>query len=269
MLEKFLRWLERCQPMTKATVWLGLFFSSLLTVPLFIYIFFLINFVHASAQTIVGLGWLFLAMMTVHELGHLYAAKIIKVPTGGLYFLSFLGAVTVVNKEKLPMPVDHAKDYFFSAAGSVTSLLALWLAIAIISFLHLSCPNVVLVLAFWCFVSLFNLLPAYPYDGGRMFLDLTAGVKQFVLVSRLVGVMAHIALSVLLWKAGGQKWVIVLTITLIWLSYLFLSKRGKIDPSDRVGKPMTRSQLLIGTVVYLALISAYWYSMVWLTTMVV
>ncbi len=115
-----------------------------------------------------GICLLTLAAALLHELGHLLAARLLKIPLGQLR-LDFLGARMEVRGRML----SYGEEWLLAAAGPMISLLAaagaapLWsLSEAARSF---SCASLVL--------GLLNLLPIRTFDGGRM---LECGLSAFL-----------------------------------------------------------------------------------------
>jgi Zn-dependent protease len=258
MLEKLLRLLDKQKPVRRIFTWIILLISSLITLPVIIFFYVLINqsFIPISFSLVILCGWSLFLFILIHELGHLYVAKLCGVPTQGIIFLPLFGAAAIINKEKLTNPISRWKDLLFSAGGSIASLIT----ILIISFLIPTIPLwLKIAIFFWAFISLFNLLPVYPYDGGRMFLDLIAGLKKSIFISRLIGLLTMIALSIGIFLYAGFHWTVILTIGLLWLYYLFLLKTGKIAEEDKTGQPMNVIKLVLGIIIYLGLIAGFLY----------
>lgn len=105
------------------------------------------------------------AAILVHELGHAIAMKAFNCKVRDITIMFFGGAATTYNMPKAPW-----KDAVISLAGPVAGLV-LW---AIIPFIAQLIPIkiIALLLAQIAFISLwlslFNLIPAYPLDGGHV-----------------------------------------------------------------------------------------------------
>lgn len=103
-----------------------------------------------------------LAMIGIHESGHVAAMKRYGVPTSGFYFLPFLGGVALAKKH----PPSHKAWAVIvlagPAVGATLSLIALagWLATGEAWMAVLAIVNALL--------NLVNLLPIYPLDGGQL-----------------------------------------------------------------------------------------------------
>lgn len=103
-----------------------------------------------------------LAMIGLHESGHVAAMRRYGVPTSGFYFLPFLGGVALAKKHPNSHKAWAVIVLAGPAVGATLSLAALagwwltgqtWMAVlAIVNGL----------------LNLFNLLPIYPLDGGQL-----------------------------------------------------------------------------------------------------
>ncbi|MDC3424098.1 site-2 protease family protein [Aquibacillus sp. 3ASR75-11] len=112
-------------------------------------------------------GWKFaialVYLIFIHEMGHLVAAKIKKIPTSPAIFIPFLGAAIGIDPKK----IDHAKTEFFVAyGGPLAGLISIFPAIAL--YLFTNDPYWVLVVQLGALINLFNLFPVSPLDGGRI-----------------------------------------------------------------------------------------------------
>lgn len=106
----------------------------------------------AAGLMILPLPWFFCAVLAalVHELFHLVALKLCSVPICGI-LVDLWGTKIETGS------MSSGKEFLCAAAGPVGSLLLLLFA------------RVMPVLAFCGTVQgMFNLLPVYPLDGGRM-----------------------------------------------------------------------------------------------------
>jgi Zn-dependent protease len=110
-------------------------------------------------------GWKFavgfVALLFVHELGHVLELRRQGVPATAPLFIPFLGAVVGMKQ----MPEDAWREARVALAGPILGTLgagAVWLAAEVID------SQLLLAIAFvGFFLNLFNLLPIVPLDGGR------------------------------------------------------------------------------------------------------
>jgi Zn-dependent protease len=116
-------------------------------------------------------GWKFavgiVALIFAHEMGHFGASVMLGVPVSGPRFIPFLGAFTM----HAGLEDDRRKEAIIAIAGPITGFLA-----GLGLYLLAQSADVVtdgvalmLVLAQWaCMITLFNLIPLNPLDGGRV-----------------------------------------------------------------------------------------------------
>jgi len=115
-------------------------------------------------------GWQFaigvIALIFVHEMGHVLAGRLLGIPVSLPVFLGPLGAVTFFKR-----PITDLREEAITAIGG--PLLGTLGTIAC-TFLATSMPrgrlhDLLLALAYFGFaINLFNLLPLNPLDGGRV-----------------------------------------------------------------------------------------------------
>lgn len=257
MLEKFLNWITSQRRAVRLLIGSTLMVSSAITMPAFIYIFCLINLGHFSFVEVIACSEIILLLIAIHELGHLFMAKLCGVPTQGIYFLPIFGAVAIIRKENLKTPLSRWRDFLISAGGSITSLIALFL---IFAFLPPTCNLVKAAVMIWGFVSFYNLLSIYPYDGGRIFLDWAAKFKRRALIiSRIAGWLTQLAISVAIVITCGFGWKNLLAVAVLWILYIILMKAGKIANEDKEGEPMKPIAWMVSIVISGLLISGFAY----------
>lgn len=109
-------------------------------------------------------GWRFavgfVALLLVHELGHVLEARRQGLATGGVYFIPFLGAVMLLKQQSK----DAGRAAWLGLAGPIlgSAAAAVTWAIGIATG-----SDLLVALAFTGFLlNLFNLIPVMPLDGG-------------------------------------------------------------------------------------------------------
>lgn len=130
-----------------------------------------LKFVATSASMLVSVagyavfwGWKFavgfVALLFVHELGHVLEAKRQGLATNGVYFIPFLGAVMLLKENSK----DAAKAAWLGLGGPIlgsAAAAATWAAGLLLE------SDLLIALAFTGFLlNLFNLIPVMPLDGG-------------------------------------------------------------------------------------------------------
>lgn len=111
-------------------------------------------------------GWkfagTFVYLLFIHEMGHTYAARKLKLPVSPAIFIPFVGAA-IAMKEMLKSAKDEA---YLAYMGPVFGLLAFLPAIPL--YLYSGDPFWALVIFLGGLLNLFNLIPITPLDGGRI-----------------------------------------------------------------------------------------------------
>ncbi len=103
----------------------------------------------------------FVALLLVHEMGHVLQLRREGIPASAPFFIPFLGAVVGMKR----MPDDAAAEARVGLAGPVLGAVGVLAPLALWA---LTGDGLFQALAFVGFVlNLFNLLPVLPLDGGR------------------------------------------------------------------------------------------------------
>lgn len=185
-----------------------------------------------------------LGSLILHELAHATMAGWFGVDVSHVTLFLF-GGVAGVEAE----PASYESEFWIAIVGPIASLcfaLVCWLAALVVRFVGLSVPvqSVLICLALFNLVlALFNLLPAFPTDGGRILRArvlvrsgslLTATRKATRLtVGIAYGVMV-IGVFVGLWTEPALGlWPIVVGLFLLSTSYKLLTDFDKHTTQDR------------------------------------
>ncbi len=140
-----------------------------------------------------GIG--FLAMLFIHEMGHIIALRIKGIETPGPVFIPFLGAAIFAPKFK-----DRNTEAFVAYGGPLVGTIAalgafgLWFATSQTSQILL------LVSYVGVFLNLFNLIPISPLDGGRI-TQIVGGWFKYVGLAILLALtlMIHQPQMLMIW----------------------------------------------------------------------
>lgn len=180
------------------------------------------------------LGPILLATVLIHELGHSLAARsvggeahgILLWPLGGLAFIGHTAGPKADMWVAFAGPLTHIPQVILYVLCLIpvheanTGDKNISLRIPYPDSQHLG--EAVLVGALLMNISLFafNLLvPAYPLDGGRIFVDmlLTCGVPPVTTAKLTVGVAAPIALGIVIF--GGVTFQVVTILVGLWILF--------------------------------------------------
>ncbi|WP_077324884.1 site-2 protease family protein [Virgibacillus siamensis] len=112
-------------------------------------------------------GWKFafaiVYLIFVHEMGHLAAAKIKKIPTSPAIFIPFMGAAIGIDPKKIK---DAETEFFVAYGGPLAGLVSILPAAGLYTLTQ--DPYWGLVIQLGGLINLFNLFPVSPLDGGRI-----------------------------------------------------------------------------------------------------
>ncbi|NRD77121.1 site-2 protease family protein [Bacillus sp. BRMEA1] len=111
-------------------------------------------------------GWKFAValvyLLFVHEMGHVYAAKRIKLPVSSAIFIPFIGAAVALKE----LPKSAKDESFVAYMGPLFGLISFLPAIPLYLYTHEPFWAIVIILG--GLLNLFNLIPITPLDGGRI-----------------------------------------------------------------------------------------------------
>jgi Zn-dependent protease len=135
-------------------------------------------------------GWrfatLFVLLIFVHEMGHVYAAWREGLPVSVPIFIPFMGAVIGMKQSPRDAFTEAKIGYGGPLFGAIGSTIAWGVYYLTGNALFLAVASVSL------FVNLFNLIPVSPLDGGRI---VTAISPRIWLVG-LIGVLAYVVYTI-------------------------------------------------------------------------
>ncbi|MHB9287635.1 site-2 protease family protein [Halobacteriales archaeon Cl-PHB] len=139
------------------------------------------------------------ASVAVHELGHAFVARRydIEVEAITLWILGGLASLT-------QFPREWRREFWIAVAGPVTSLVVAGGSWAVLQTLPAGSPTVVFVVGWLALtnvvLAVFNMLPAFPMDGGRVLRALLARRRPYVQATRIaarIGTIFAIIFAVL------------------------------------------------------------------------
>ena len=176
-------------------------------------------------------GVVFVLQILVHEMGHYLTFRNFGVPVSLPLFIPGLGAFV-----SSPMTSDPTRNAVAALMGPVFGVCAavlcwgyglttgepFWIAAAYVGF----------------FLNLFNLIPAYPFDGGRV-----AGAIDGRIW--LVGVALLIGWIVVFRHFSAFTILILIFVLMSSIPRGIAAWRGQIDPRERIASPPQRGAIAI------------------------
>jgi len=150
-------------------------------------------------------GWKFalalVYLLFIHEMGHMYAAKRIKLPVSPAVFIPFLGAVIGLKE----MPKSAKDEGFVAYMGPLFGLLSFLPAIPLYVYTH--DPLWALMIILGGMINLFNLIPITPLDGGRIAAGISTklwGLGIILLFAYSVKKLSFIGFIIVI--LGSKEW---------------------------------------------------------------
>jgi putative peptide zinc metalloprotease protein len=191
-----------------------------------------------SWQFALGLMW----AIGIHELGHVWAMRKTGMSTPGFYFVPLFGGAAIGERA-----VSERQDVFITGMGPSWGLLAA-LPPALL-YLGTGSPFWAALCGFIGLITLFNLLPIYPLDGGRL--------TNSIVVSSAPGLQIF-ALIV----TGGLVLALMVYAHFFFIAFLFAigafeiyRERRKIAEGEILRKPpLTRRELALSILWYAGLV---------------
>lgn len=177
-----------------------------------------------AAARVLGLVGIVFGSVVLHELGHALVARGSGVPAKGIILLP-IGGITILDEAHvIPDPVDGWKrDIRIAIAGPLVNLViagisALVLLVVIPGFLLTARPllhsSALLRSIVWAnvYLGLFNLLPAYPMDGGRVLralfsrqIDMVRATQRAVRIGNVFSILM-IMVGMLISSRAETRW---------------------------------------------------------------
>ena len=115
------------------------------------------------------LGWVFGAILVVvlfvHEMGHVFAARRVGINVSAPYFIPFMGAVILADREDL----KGEKHSYMAAGGPFFGTVLAGLCLIAYWATGSQYKPILAAAAIGVVLNLFNMLPVRPLDGGRFF----------------------------------------------------------------------------------------------------
>ena len=134
-------------------------------------------------------------VLLIHEAGHYYAMKHYGYQDVKMFFMPFMGAYVVGEKEQ----ITQKQNVIVILAGPIPGML-IGLALNIISYLY-GLHEFNSLINMFVLINAFNLLPVTPLDGGRLVEVLFVGAKDMVL--SIFMILSMMLIAVFAWYAAS------------------------------------------------------------------
>ena len=193
------------------------------------------------------MGWKmaagFIALLMIHECGHLLAARCYGTGVSAPIFIPYIGAVIDIKQ-----PMRNAwEEAVLGISGPILGSLG---AFSCLGIHRLTGSFYFAELAFFgFFMNLFNLIPLGSMDGGHV----------AVLLTRWLWIPGYVMLAAFVWFFHAPAAILMLVVTLPMVLSLFRGRSRKTGSSHRqeqarvsLGKRLVMGFLYIGLVIILA-----------------
>lgn len=153
---------------------------------------------------------LFFASVVFHELSHSIVAKHYKIPVQSITLFVFGGLSRIARD-----PASAMQEFNVAIAGPLSSLVlagCFWLI-----YHYLSAGEMIHAAAGWLWeinlmLALFNLVPGFPLDGGRVLRSMAWGVtRNFTRATQIASnagkLFAYLMIGIGLWQALNGNWI--------------------------------------------------------------
>jgi Zn-dependent protease/predicted transcriptional regulator len=137
--------------------------------------------------------------VTIHELGHSWVALRYGLTIESITLWIFGGVASMTS-----IPREWNREFWIAIAGPITSVLIGVVCYILLQIIPASLPTVVFVVGWLAVVNvtlaIFNLVPAFPMDGGRVFRALLARTRPYGQATRIaarVGVIFALLFAVI------------------------------------------------------------------------
>jgi Zn-dependent protease len=196
----------------------------------FVFLLFFLFFTQTAAQDasaalrVLGLVAIIFGSVVLHELGHALVARGSGIPAKGIILLP-IGGITILDEaHAIPDPINAWKrDIRIAVAGPLVNLfiagLSTFVLFAAVPGFSLTVrplldPRALLRSIVWAnlYLGLFNLLPAYPMDGGRVLraffsrrVDMVQATQRAVRIGHVFSILM-IMVGMLISSRAETRW---------------------------------------------------------------
>lgn len=213
-----------------------------------------LTFLFFSLLNGVWYAFILMLMIGLHEYGHLLAAKRVGVKTAGFHFLP-IGGIAFIKEN----PPEQWKKYIIAYGGPLVGLILCVLATSVWVIARFNIFNLELatcyhienlavpVIYIWSIINLFNLLPIYPFDGGRLLAAIHVNYENSF----------EKPLFFISWTFLGLALLCTLSPILLLIGFIFYRMIGRLEIDYYIRNPFERKDVFWGWVLYLGLVGAF------------
>ena len=158
------------------------------------------------------------SLILVHELGHFLTAKLVNVEVEKIIIYPLGG----ISKFKIPLNISIGKEFLILIMGPIFQCLAYFL-------LYTKCPLDRNIIAKYHYgILIFNLLPIYPLDGGKL-LNLFLSAYIPYRKSLILSIIISYSILLFLWIINYPQIHINLIIMSLFLLYKITKEYQQIN----------------------------------------
>lgn len=128
--------------------------KNIFKINILVYIFFIISFLTGSFKEVFIISFLII----IHEIGHVLLAKIEKIKVKKIVFYPLGG----ISKIDIPLNINPFKEFIILIAGPIFQCIACLILIILFPKYQEE------IILYHKNILLFNILPIYPLDGGKL-----------------------------------------------------------------------------------------------------
>lgn len=202
---------------------------------------FLFIIIFALTHQIEIYGWVMLFAF-IHELGHMLAGILLKLKPKSLNFMPF--GISIVFETYEYKKLIEVKKIIIALAGPLTNLIIC----LITAFLHINVRTKELIMYSNILIAIFNLIPLYPLDGGRILKglirlkhnEMTADDKINKISNILIIILTMLSSIIILYLKN-----IAILFVLIYLWIIVINENKKYNLKKRMYKMLQKDNQCI------------------------
>lgn len=148
-----------------------------------VYLFAIISILTASYKVFIIIS----SLIVIHELGHFLAAKVLGLETDSIYLYP-LGGISKIN---MPLNIPIYKDIIILIMGPIFQYISYYILLYIFN-------DYELITRYHIGILLFNMLPIYPLDGGKLLNIIFTCIIPYKISYRIIIYISYIFNIILL-----------------------------------------------------------------------